>query len=288
MQNLKEYLTQAKNSQNVLGHFNIADSVMLNAIVAAAKKAGAPAVLVGTSEGERDFMTLEVAAGAVKNIRAQTGFPVFLNADHTKSFERIKAAVDAGYDSVHFDGSALPYEQNVAQTKAAVEYAKSVNPDISVEGELGYIETESSKVYEGPVEIKPEHLTTPEQAAEFAKATGVDRLAVAIGEIHGISLAGNPHLDIPRLAAIGGSVPPEVSITLHGGSGIPAQEIKAALPHGLSNIHISTELRVAYQTALKNYLAQNPTDTTPYKFFAPAAAAIEKLVSEKLALYTGA
>lgn len=284
MPSLNELLTAAKFSQRALGHFNISDLAAFEAIFAAARKLNAP-VLVGTSESERAFIGDATAVALVRGVRGATGFPIFLNADHTKSLGKIKAAVDAGFDSVHFDGSALAYEENIAQTRTSVEYAKAKNPDISVEGELGYIATESSKIYEGAIEIRPEQLTNPDQAAEFVARTGVDRLAVAIGNVHGISLAGNPHLDIERLKAVAEKIPKNVGITLHGGSGIPDEEIRAALPHGLSNIHVSTELRVAYEKALAGFLAAHPNETTPYKFLTPAVEAMQKLVEEKLRLF---
>ena len=283
MKTLNQYLVEAKTSQHVMGHFNFADSVTFNAIVAVAKKLGV-AVMLGTSEGERNLLPLATAVAMVRGVREATGLPIFLNADHSKSMETFKTAVDAGYDSVHFDGSELSYAENLRLTKEAVAYARAKNPDISVEGELGYI-AGSSQVHKQAVEVRPEFYTQPEQAAEFAVATGIDRLAVVIGNIHGVSLAGNPRLDIERLKSIGGSVPPLVSLTLHGGSGIPDHEIKAALPHGLSNIHVNTEIRVAYETALRDFFVSHPNETTPYKFFAPTIAAVEKLIEQKLKLF---
>lgn len=284
MPTLHEILLKAKQTHKAIGHFNIPESVVFHAVVEAARTLNCP-VLVGTSEGETDFFNLPIAVALVHGFRASTGLPVFLNADHHKSFERVKAAIDAGYDSVHFDGSALAYEDNVRLTKQCVAYARAKNPEISVEGELGFIETESSKIYEGTIEVKPEHLTKPEQARDFVQKTGIDRLAAVIGNIHGIATAGNPHLDIERLKQINAALPENVTLTLHGGSGIPEAEIKAALPHGLSNIHVSTEVRVAFHAALKDFLAAHPQETTPYKYLEPAFEAAEKLVLEKLKLF---
>lgn len=278
---LKEFFKKAVKEVWALGHFNISNLEQLRAILNAAQSVRAP-VHIGTSEGERGFIGLKQAVYLIKAFREETGLPIFLNADHCKSVASAKEAVDAGYESIHIDLSAKPFEENIKGTKEAVEYAKSKNEDISMEGELGFLRGES-KIQKEAVEIKPEDLTKIEEAKEFVKETGIDRLAPVVGNIHGIAV-NEPKLDIERIRQIHQTLP-EIALVLHGGSGIPDSQIKEAIKAGIGNIHINTEIRVAFSAALRQTLAQKPEETTPYKLFPEAMKAVEEKVKEKLTLF---
>ena len=218
--NTKQYFQKAEQGGDALGQFNVSTADQMKAVMEAGRKFDLP-VMVGTSEGEWKFLG---ARQAVKLCEAyeEDGLQVILNADHTKSLENVKKALEAGYNSIHFDGSELPYEENIALTKQAVEMARAVSPDISVEGELGHIGgTGSSKVFTEEVKIDERHLTDPQQALDFMERTCVDRLGVAIGNLHGISLAAQPKLDIERLGVIRKILAGKCILVLHGGSGIP-------------------------------------------------------------------
>ena len=220
MKNLRQIIQEAGQNKIAVGHFNISDCIALKGIFKAAQELNLP-IIIGVSEGEREFMGVKRAALTVKNLREEFNWPIFLNADHTHSFEKIKKAVEAGFDAVLFDGGKLPMEENIKQTKAVVEYAKSVNPDILVEGELGYIGGSSTILKEVPkdADIAPENLTKPEDAERFIKETGIDLLAPAVGNIHGMfKNAPNPHIDIQRVAALRQAA--GAPLVLHGGSGI--------------------------------------------------------------------
>ena len=130
----------------------------------------------------------------------------------------------------------------------------------------------------------PEDYTDPDQATDFIAKTDVDRLAIAVGNIHGISL-DEPNLDIDRIKKIREAVPENVALVLHAGSGIPDDQIKAAIEAGIANIHINTDIRVAYAEALRKELSEKPDETTPYKFDAPARDALKRLIMEKLRLF---
>ena len=139
--NLKDFFNKANKESWAIGHFNVSNLELLKAVVEAAKEAGSP-VVIGTSEGEREWLGLKSAVALIKSYRED--WPnIFLNADHTKSTEAIFEAVDAGYDSVHFDGSALSFKDNINETRIAVRYTKGKNKNISVEGELGYLKGDS-------------------------------------------------------------------------------------------------------------------------------------------------
>lgn len=268
-----------------LGHFNISTVEGVWAIARAAEALGLP-VLIGVSEGERDFIGVRQVAALVASIRQESEQPIFLNADHTYSFDRVKEAIAAGFDAVIFDGSKLPLAENIAETKKCVDYARSVNPEIMVEGELGYIGTSSKLLEAVPDEINLSEngLVEPIAAAEFARATGVDLLAPAVGNIHGM-LKGRPDpaLDIDRIKLIRERA--DVPLVLHGASGNTDDDIRRAIAAGIAIIHINTELRVAYRDALRQTLQENPDEVAPYKILKPAGLAMQKVVEKKLKLF---
>lgn len=284
MKSLREILHKAEKNRVAVGHFNISDVVGLRAIFEAAREIEAP-VIIGTSEGERDFIGPRQAVALVKSLREEFDFPIFLNADHTHSLERVKEAVEAGYDAVLFDGGKLPFKENIQQTKTAVQCVKSANPDILVEGEIGYIGSSSEVLEELPAgaAVRPEDLTAPEAAAEFAKKTGVDLLAPAVGNVHGIIKGGNPRLNIERIKAIKEAV--EVPLVLHGGSGITDEDFIAAIEAGISVIHINTEIRLAWRRGVEEGLKRNPEEVAPYGILPPTIAAIQKAVNDRLKLF---
>jgi fructose-bisphosphate aldolase, class II len=283
--NLREYLQQARKEERAVGHFNVSTLEMIRGILAGAKEAGVFAVMIGTSEGEAAFIGRLQAVALIKAFREEYGIPVFLNADHHKSVEAAKEAVDAGYDSIHIDLSKLPYAENRNGTKEVVLYAKERNPNISVEGELGYLPTDSSKLYKENVVIDPESLTKPEEAAAFVLETGIDRFAAAVGNVHGIA-ANEPQLDFSRVQNIRSALPEHIAFVLHGGSGIPNVQIRQAITCGINNVHVSTELRLAYTRALRESLAARPEETTPYKLMPLSVNAVKQIVIEKLALFS--
>lgn len=279
---LKDLLNAARDGDYALGHFNFGDSVVLRAIVGACENLRSP-IFVGTSEGEANFIGYARAVALVRATREEVDIPIFLNADHHKTFEAAKSAIDAGYDSVQIDEMALSLEENISITKQIVNYAKTKNSDISVEGGIGYIRG-SSEVHREIIEVKREDMTSPEEAQRFVEETGVDRLAVVVGNIHGISLKGNPRLDLARLSEIHKALP-DIPLTLHGGSGISDEDFIGCLPFGMSNIHINTEIRIAFQQALKEYVMSHPEETTPYKFFSPAYEAAREVIEKRVRLF---
>ena len=279
---LDDYLKKALAEGWATGHFNVSESDQFRAICEAAKELNT-AVIIGTSEGEAKHLGYFEAVALRDAFRKELGVPVFLNSDHHKSVEAAKKAVDAGYDSIHIDLSAEQYEKNVSWTKEIVEYAKNKNPEISVESELGYLRGES-KIEKEKIIVRPEDLTNPDTAKDFVSRTGVNRLAVAVGNIHGLSM-DEPALDIERIKKIREAVPKNVALVLHGGSGIPDGQVRAAVAAGIANIHINTDIRVAYARALREEFSKNPEEVVPYKFDASAREAVKKIVKEKLKLF---
>ena len=285
MKTLRQIIKEAEQSRTAIGHFNISECVALKGIFKAAQELNLP-VIIGLSEGEQNFFGTKNAALIIKNLRQEFNWPIFINSDHTKSLEKIKEAVEAGFDSVHFDGGKLPFEENIKKTKEVVEYAKSINPNILVEAELGYLGASSMILKEIPkgVAIKEEDLTKPEQAAQFVKETGVDLLAPAVGNIHGMfKNAPNPHIDLARIGKIKELA--GMPLVLHGGSGIRDEEFIKAIDAGISIIHINTEIRLAWRQGMEKALAENSEEITPYKILPAAIEEIKKATERRMRLF---
>lgn len=284
---LRDVLARLEKKGAGLGHFNVADLVTLKAVIAAAGDTGLP-VLVGASEGERDFFGARQLAALVKSLREETGSPVFLNADHTHSLEKALEAARVGFDCVSIDFSALPFDQNVAHTKETVQAIKAVNPAIVAEGELGDIGTGSDIKETAQGDFR--NLTTPEEGRQFANATGIDILAPAVGNMHGmlksmVQGTAKKHLDLERIARIKQAA--GVFLTLHGGSGTDDEHFRKAIAAGINIVHINTELRVAWRRSLEESLARDANEVVPYKIQRPVVDAVKDVVSARLRLFHG-
>src|SRR5690606_36571837 len=215
MKTLREYIAEAEEKKVAIGHFNISDSEGFKAITEAAQELGVP-VIIGVSEGEREFIGLESAAALVRTAR-EKGLPVFLNADHTYSLEKAKLAVDAKFDSVIIDSADKEIEEYIKTAQELVEYARK-NGDALIEAEHGFIGKSSKVIEEVPDGVSEETQTNPEDARRFVSETGVDLLAPSVGNVHGMVKSGQPHLNIERIRAIREAA--GVPLVLHGGSGI--------------------------------------------------------------------
>ncbi|MBI2046252.1 MAG: class II fructose-bisphosphate aldolase [Parcubacteria group bacterium] len=281
MKTLRETITDAVKSGVAIGHFNISTIDALWGIALAAKNVGVP-VIIGLSEGEREFFGIRQAVVAVKSISEEIGVPMYVNADHTYSFEKVKDAIDAGVDAVIFDGTKLPADERIAITKQCVLYAGTSGRDVLVEGELGFIGVSSKLLDAIPEGVE---LTEPKEAADFAKETGVDMLAPAVGNIHGmLKNVSNPRLDIARIGDIKKSA--NVPLVLHGGSGISDDDFLAAIKAGISIIHINTEIRVAWKDAVANHLSRYPDDVAPYHILNDAREAVRTAAEKRLRLFS--
>ena len=283
MQTLREVIESAHERQIAIGHFNVSDSNQFNAVVAAAGALGLP-VIVGASEGERKFFGVHNLAALVAAARAD-GKQVYLNADHTYSLDGIKEAVDAGFDAVIFDGSHLSMEENIKQTREAVEYARAKGKGTLVEAEIGRIGT-SSKLLDVPPEDMDKNLTTAEEASQFVRETSVDLLAPAVGTMHGrLKAGGEPKIDIARIGVLREAA--GVPLVLHGGSGSSDADLAAAAKAGCAIVHINTDIRVAYRKGIEAALAANPDEIAPYKFLAEGTKAVQDMTEKYLRLFAG-
>jgi len=287
MKKLIELIQEAGRNCVAIGHFNIADLVLLKGVFQAAHELNVP-VMVGASEGEREFAGTRQLATVVRSLREEFDFPIFLNADHTHSLAKALEAVKAGFDSVVFDLSTLALEENARSTRQAAEALKSINPSVVVEGEIGDIGSGSEIHADGP---GPNHaLTTPEEARQFVAETKVDVLAPAVGNSHGmrksmVTGGERKHLAIERIREIKSATC--IPLTLHGGSGTADEDLKGAIHAGINIVHINTELRLAWKQGLEAGLARREDEVVPYKILPSAVAAVHDVVSARLRLFGG-
>jgi len=286
MKTLKEVIYEADKNKVAIGHFNISNIEGLWGIFRAAKDLNLP-VIIGVSEGERDFIGVQQVRALVSSIQKEFDYPIWLSADHTPSFDRAKEVIDAGFDLIVFDRSELSLEENIAETKKCVEYARRINLEILVEGELGYIGKSSEILDEIPAgaAIGDEAITKALEAARLVKETGVDLFSPAVGNLHGmLKQAPNPRLNIARIKEIREAA--GVPLVLHGGSGITDEDFISAIKAGVAVIHINTELRLAYRDALREALQNYPEEIAPYKILKGAVGAMKAITEKRLKLFS--
>lgn len=275
---LKYYYQKAKKEGWALPQFNFSTAEQLQGIVQAGVSQKAP-LLVGTSEGDSEFLGKSQAAALIEAHRKDTGLPIFLNLDHGRSFESIREAIEAGYDAVHFDGSRLPFLKNVAETKKVVALARKKGVSVA-EGEFSEIPGKHSTFHKGKAPILLQaSFTDPKRAREFVRKTGVDSLAVLVGTVHGV-YKKNPNLDLERLQEIKKRV--SCFLVLHGGSGTPPRDLLGAVKTGVVKVNVSTELRAAFTNALRKTLSAKPEEITPYELFPPSVAAVQKAAEKHI------
>lgn len=305
MKSLREALADADSRHVAIGHFNISELGTLKGIFAAAlelsQKAGMQIpILIGVSEGEREFIGVKQSVALVHALRDQYDYPIYLNADHTHSLDKVKEAAEAGFDEILFDGSALPsLDENIKTTQEAVKIVRSANANIVIEGEIGFIGSGSEILKEKPELI----LSTPEDAVRFMNETGVDVLAPAVGNMHGLlagMVAGTEHkrLNLERIAeikqAIVAALAANVSsgspsgagswMTLHGGSGTDDGDFATAIKNGMNIIHVSSELRLAWRRGIEVGL-KDPNEIAPYKLMGPSVEGVKHVVLDRLKLF---
>ena len=239
--NLNEVLKKAQNGKYAVGLFNTTDTDMLQAVIEAAEESNSP-VILGTAEVLLPYGELKLIAPSVIAAAKRAKVPVVVHYDHGLTFDRCIEALKLGFSSIMFDGSAKPYEQNIAETREMVKIAHAFGA--TVEGEIGHV-GEAAK----EDNLLTDMYTTPEEAKAYLEATGVDALAVAIGSAHGV-YKKKPMLNIERLKEISGAV--KVPLVLHGGSGLSDDDFKNTIRNGITKVNIFTDLCLAGERAMKD------------------------------------
>jgi fructose-bisphosphate aldolase class II len=282
LRTLNDVLSSAEREGYAVGSFSPRTTAMIQPILCAGQAARSP-LIVQISQKEltryqvtpSDFAEEFFAQLESEHITV----PVVLHLDHTKEFPAIQDAIAAGFTSVMIDASEKSLEENISISRQVVEYAHARG--VSVEGELGRIGTTDFVETESDEEL----YTKPEEAERFVRATGVDALAVSVGTAHGVYTVRQPKIDIPRLRAIRALT--SVHLVLHGGSGVPAEMMQAAVQlqgGGVSKVNIATDLELAALSALgrDRYLTDSEMEALPPEQKALARAAVEETVRDKI------
>ena len=226
---LAQGLAHAQQHGYALGAFNVLDTHFLRALFQAAEQQRSP-FIINLAEVHFKYVSLDHLVAAIRCEAARHAIPVVLNLDHGLHFEAVVQAVRLGFTSVMFDGSGLSYDENVRQTQEVVKLCHAVG--VSVEAELGAVGGDEGGALTG--EADSAKFTDPALAADFVQSTGIDCLAVAIGNAHG-KYKGEPRLDFDRLAAIRSAA--GIPLVLHGGSGISDADFRRAITLGIHKIN---------------------------------------------------
>ncbi|MCL4378807.1 MAG: class II fructose-bisphosphate aldolase [Actinobacteria bacterium] len=251
--NLKKLLNHASKNKYAVGAFNITSMNFIDPIIEAAIQSNSP-VIMQLAEVHFRYLNLEHIAPAVLRAAREVSIPVCINLDHGKNFDTIMRAIRAGFTSVMFDGSSEPLEVNIARTKEIVKIAHSVG--VGVEGEIGNIGGEVvGTAAPIPHAASSESFTKVEDAVRFYEETGVDALAISVGNVHG-TYKGEPNLDFERIDKINKAIP--IPLVLHGGSGISDADFKKAVSLGISKINFYTEMSANAVKAARLFLNENP------------------------------
>ncbi len=261
-----------------LGAFNASNLELTQGIVRALAAEHAPGI-IQTSEAAIEYAGLETLRDIIRTVAETVAVPIVLHLDHGKSYEIVAACIDAGYPSVMIDGSTLPLAENIALTRKVVDLAHARG--VWVEGEVGAILGKEG-LHDGHITVGEETLTRPEDAVRFVGETHVDALAVAVGTIHG-AFRGDERIRFDRLTMIHEAT--STPLVLHGGSGLPAEEIRRAVQFGMCKVNIDTELREAFHASVTEHdegAADHSID--PRKILGPARDAVERIVREKIRL----
>ena len=271
-----DLLRHAITHGRAVGSFNTYNLEITSAIVRAAESRGEP-VFLAVGHGALDYAGFEPLSRSALAAAEAATVPVAVHLDHSPDVATIRRCVDAGYTSIMVDGSRLPFEENVALVRKAVEAAGSA----TVEAELGPISGDEDRAGEHATDIP---MTDPDQASEFVERTGVASLAVAIGNAHGV-YNGEPHLDFDRLAALAARV--DVPLVLHGASGIGDDDIERCIRLGVRKINVNTEIRQALFASLSDSLTAGVPGYDVTRLLGAATEAMQACVEEKIALFAG-
>ena len=297
LQNSKEIFKNALEGKYGVGAFNFVNIETLKSILTAAEEKKSP-VIVQCSTGALKYAGVEVLASIAKLYASKMSVPVCLNLDHGKTFEDCKICIDNGFTNVMIDASSLPYEENIALTRQVVEYAHSKG--VTVEAELGVLAGVEDEVSASEEDAR---YTSPKQALDFVKRTGVDSLAVAIGTSHGtVKFKGEAKLRFDILEEIG-ELLPDFPLVLHGASSIPQDMVALAEEYGaklkgscgipedmlrkacsmnVCKVNVDSDLRLCFTAGLRKSLTENPENVDMRKYNGVGMDLIKNAVANKM------
>lgn len=273
--NPMKMIEDAQKGGYAIAAFNVYNLETIQGVVEAAWEEGSP-LIIQTTPGSLKHAGIPYVAACVRTAAELYDIPICLHLDHCESFDTIVECIKAGYTSVMIDGSRLLYNENVAIVRKVVDIAHRAG--VAVEGEIGRIGgTEDDMT----TDDGDAGLTIPEEARDFAEATGVDILAVAIGTAHGL-YRGEPKLDFDRLSCINRLV--GTPLVLHGGSGVPDESVQESIKRGICKVNIATELKVPMANTIQGVFRDNPKENDPRKYMGAAKEAVKQVARKKIRL----
>lgn len=276
MTTLRQYFTQYFSSHKAMPAFNIDSFEIFQAAEAAVKETNLPCV-VQLSANEDKFIDATNLFLLVKKAQLNN-LPIFLNMDHCHDLTKMAQLVKLGYDMVHFDGSSLDYKENLDTATSLIKKLKEINPEIIVEVEFNKINLIEAGV-------NPDSYTTPQQAYEFIITSTADLLAVSIGNLHGVNTSTPEAINLDLFTQIASSLPNHF-FTLHGGSGIPLDQVKSAIRLGIVKININTDLRLQFLKSIREQLSLQTSEKI-YDYLSPVILDVKKVMIEKLTNFAG-
>ena len=270
---MADLVNEAVANGYAVGSFNVANLEMMESVIRSAAEMRSP-VIVSTSSAEARYLCPEIVQPIVKTLSDEYGVTCALHLDHGDSFALAMRCLRAGYTSLMFDGSHFPIEENIRLTKQVVEAAHTIG--VSVEGEVGRLSGVEDDLV---VSAEQAHLTDVAEATQFVEQTGVDVLAVAIGNAHGFHLE-EPKLDFGRLQQIRTAT--GVPIVLHGGTGIPEPDVQRAITLGIGKVNIASRVRRRFMQTVYAELAKNPNTTEVRDVMTPGKEAMIAEISDAM------
>lgn len=273
---VRDLLEEAKKQNTSVIAFDALDYNTICSCIRGAEIARRP-VIIMLYPGMREIISFRSFAAIVKDLAQKASVPVALHLDHCTNYELLMQAIEDGFTSVMADGSTLSYEDNVRFTRSVVQAAREKGVD--VEGELGHV----GQVAAGDVYTDERGFTLPEEAASFAEETGVTSLAVAIGSCHGMYKA-EPKLALDRLQEIRRAT--GVPLVLHGGSGIPEDQLEKAFRMGINKFNVATEYVILYEQLQHTFYTEQYGKVSPFEKFKVVRSGLEEYIARKLQLCT--
>jgi len=277
----REWLEKAKKEKFAIGAFNVGNLETFKAIVQAAANKKSP-VIIESSPGETEWMGADNIIDLARNFSREFDIPILANLDHVRSLAECLKGIEAGYTMIHFDGSDLALEENleIAQKVVTAAHERGVTVEVEMDCIGGSSELHSGSAAE---DLSEAPMTDPQKAARFIASTGADILAVFIGNLHGIYTKGDERLDLGTLQKITHET--NCFLSLHGGSGIPDDQIKEAIKYGIVKVNINTQLRQTFRNELEHQLKENPDEYALYKILPGVVEKIQQIVENKIEIF---
>ena len=264
-------LFKSCTGRNAIGAFNVHNIEFIKGVVAAAERTGKPTIMM-INEAVLLYSSIEILAGAAVAAAQKASVDMAVMVDHGTHIDFLKECLDYGID-IMYDGSALPYEENIANTHMLADYAHARG--LSIEGEIGVLGISE----DGDVESE-QCMTTVPQALDFSSRTDVDVLAVSVGNSHGFYM-GEAKINVDRIREISTAVTP-LPVVMHGGSDIPYKTIRNSILAGIKKFNIATDLKQAYAVMMNELMTQDPLPIQPLKIFPAAAEAVAAVAEQKI------